>query len=419
MAAAIKKKIGKATVDALKPDAEAYVAWDTEISGFGVRAYPSARKVYILKYRVGGGRAGKVRWATVGTHGNITPDQARSIARQWAAEVAQGGDPASTRDEARKAPTMSELLDRYLADHVRVHNKPSTQVQVTDLVERLLRPRLGKLKVAAVSRAEVSQFHISLKATPTTANRAVSALSKAFSLAEVWGYRPDHSNPCYRLKRYKEVARDRYLSAEEFSALGAVLSRAEHETLTFRTKAGRTHRIRANPEAVRAIRLMIFTGMRTGEVRQLRWEHLNLSKGVANLPDSKSDKKVVQLPSPAIETIEMADRPKSGKGFVIRGGRSRDPETALVNIKDTWRAVRILAGIPDVRPHDLRHAFASVAANDGTSLLMIGSMLGHSEARTTLRYAHLANAPLKEVANKAALRIAEDMRRPMPKGREK
>lgn len=403
------KRINKSGVDALKPQTARFVSWDTEIPGFGVRVYPTGQKVYLLKYRVGGGRAARIRWALIGKHGSVTPDQARDIARRWAAEVADGGDPAGVREEQRKAPTLSALLDKYLAEHVKVRNKPSTQAQVTDMVERVIRPFLGKFKVAEVSRPDVARFHSSLSDRPTTANRALAVLSKAFSLAEVWGFRPDNSNPCRRVERFKETSRERFLSAKEFSVLGAVLARADYETLSITGPDGEPKVVRANPEAVRAIRLMILTGMRGGEVKALRWEHLDLDRGVANLPDSKTGKKVVQLPPPAIEVIKAVARPETGKGFVIRGGKNKEPDRALVNVKDTWSAVRQVAGLADVRPHDLRHAFASVAVTGGASLPIIGALLGHSEAKTTQRYAHLANDPLRLAAGWVAENISAAM----------
>lgn len=407
-----KVKITKRVVDALKTGPERFMVWDSEISGFGLRVSPADRKVYLLKYRVGGGRTGRVRWATIGTHGNLTPDQAREIARRWTAEVAEGGDPAGVREEQRKAPTVSDLLDRYLKDHVTVRNKAKTVVGVTDLVNRIIRPKLGKLKVADVSRADVSRFHSGLSKTPTTANRALAALSKAFSLAEVWGYRDDHTNPCHRVQRFEERARERFLSAEEFGALGAALSRAEREPLKVVDKAGKEKTITANPEAVRAIRLLIFTGARVGEILGLRWEYLDLEAGLASLPDSKTGKKVVQLAQAALEVLAGAERPETGKGFVIRGGSGKDPEIALVNIKDPWGAIRSAAGLGDVRLHDLRHAFASVAVAGGMSLPMIGALLGHREAKTTQRYAHLANDPQKAAAGQIAGRISEAMNGP-------
>ena len=405
------RKIGKRLVDALKPRDSPFLAWDSEIPGFGVRVYPSGRKVYLLKYRIDGGRTGRARWATIGAHGSLTPDQARDTARQWAAEVAQGGDPAGVREEKRKAPTVSDLLDLYLKDHVRIRNKPSTQAQVTDIVERLVRPALGRFKVAEISRADVARFHSGLSTTPVTANRCLAALSKAFSLAEVWGFRPDHSNPCYRVERFKEKPRKRYLSTNEFVILGETLSRAEREALVFTGRDGKSKTVQANPEAVRAIRLMIFTGMRKGEVLGLRWEYLDMENGIANLPDSKTGTKAVQLPAPALDVIAACDRPRSGRGFVIRGGKDKNPEVALVNVKDNWGAIRTIAGIPDVRPHDLRHSFASVAVSGGASLPIIGALLGQSEAKTTQRYAHLANDPLRETADRVAKDIASTMHR--------
>lgn len=406
----LSRKLGKAVVDAQKPSDIPYIVWDSEIAGFGVRVYPSGRKVFVYKYRVGGGRSGRIRWVTVGVYGSLTPEQARSIAQTWSAEVRLGGDPAAAREQVRKAPTVSDLLDRYLDEHVKVRNKAKTQNQVIDLVERLIRPALGKSKVSDVSRSDIASFHSSRAATPVTANRALSILSKMFNLAEVWGLRPEHSNPCHRVEKFKEAARNRFLTTEEFAALGETLDRAERDTLSFTGRDGRARSTRANPEAVRAIRLMLFTGMRVGEVRSLRWEHLDLERRVANLPDSKTGAKVVQLPLPALEVIVTAERPASGRGFVVRGGNGKDPETPLVNIKDTWGAIRAVAGIPDVRPHDLRHAFASVGAAGGASLPVIGGLLGHSEARTTQRYAHLANDPLLQAADTIASKIAGQLR---------
>lgn len=321
----------------------------------------------------------------------------------------KGGDPAGIRAEQRKAATVSVLLDSYLKDHVMVRNKPSTQAQVTDLVERLIRPALGRFKEAEVSRTDVARFHSGLSASPVTANRSLAALSKACSLAEVRGFRPDHSNPCHRVERFKETSRTRFLSIEEFGTLGAVLGRAEPEALVIRGRDGKPKTGRANPEAIRAIRLMIFTGMRVGEVRGLRWEHLDLEAGVANLSDSKTGKKVMQLPPPALEVIAGGECPDSRKGFVIRGGKDKDPEAALVNVKDTWGAIRTVAEIADVRPHDLRHASASVAASGDASLPIIGALLGHSEAKTTQRHANLANDPLRQAAGRVAARIADAM----------
>lgn len=405
-------KIGKRTVDALKAGPERFTAWDTDIAGFGVRVSTTGRKTYILKYRVGGGRAGRMRLATIGNHGTLTPDQARDTAKLWAAEVAAGGDPAGVRLDKRNAPTVNELLDSYLSAHAGKKNKASTEANARRLVEKVIKPALGKLKAADVTLADVDRFHAARSATPYVANRALAVLSKAFTLAETWGMRPPQSNPCRMVERFEEKARERYLTAAEFAALGAALGRAERGELTLKNDKGEEEAVHVNAQAVRAIRLLILTGARVGEILSLRWEHIDFAAGRANLPDSKTGKKPLQLPAPALEVLAGADRPESGRGFVIRGGAGDDPEVALVNVKDSWARVRLAAGLADVRLHDLRHAFASVAVAGGMSLVMLGALLGHRETRTTQRYAHLADDPQKAAAGLVAGRIAEAMTPP-------
>lgn len=369
-------------------------------------------KSYVFKYRVGGGRSGRVRWGLIGQHGSLTPDQARDIARRWAADIAQGGDPAGAKEDRRNAPTVAALMQRYLTDHAAKKNKPSTEKYARRLVEKIIVPALGKLKVADVTRADVDRLHSGLSDTPYDANRALAALSKAFNLAEVWGMRPDGSNPVSKVERFEENARERFLSQKEFAALGDALARAENGPLTILGKDGMPRTLRCNPEVLRAIRLAIFTGARIGEILGLRWEMVDIEAGRANLPDSKTGKKTVQLPAPALEILAGANRPVNGRGFVIRGGDGSDPENSLVNYKDTWAAVRQVAGLSDVRPHDLRHAFASVTVTGGLSLVMVGKLLGHTEAKTTQRYAHLANDPQQAAAAQVAGRISDAMKGP-------
>ena len=248
-----KVKLTKRTVDALKPSDKRFVVWDSEISGFGVRVAPSGRKTYVLKYRVGGGRSGRVRWAVIGPHGTLTPDQARETARRWASDVAAGGDPAGARAEWRNAPTVNELLDLYLSDHVGKKNKGSTAKNAAMLVDNLIRPALGRLKVADVTVGDVARFHNANARTPYQANRALSALSKAFALAEVWGMRPDGSNPCPKVERFKEQSRERYLSGAEFQRLGEVLAQAQREPLRIEGADGRERLTRVNHQAIRAM----------------------------------------------------------------------------------------------------------------------------------------------------------------------
>lgn len=399
-------KIGKRTVDALKATGARYVAWDTELPGFGVRVGPSGGKSYVLKYRVGGGRTGRVRWGVVGQHGSLTPDQAREIAQRWAVEVAAGGDPAGDKLDKRRAPTVAELLGQYLERHVRMRNKPSTVAYVTDLVRRVIgKDALVKLKVSDATSADVARFHARLANTPTTANRALAALSKAFALAETWGYRERHTNPCGEVGRYREQARERFLSPGEFAALGDVLGKAERGNLLIR-EGNQERTVHISVWAAAAIRLLIFTGARRGEILGLRWEWIDWQAGRANLPDSKNGRKPIMLPPAALEVLRGLDMPPDGKGYVIRGGNYSEPNVPLVNLKDPWGAIRQAAGLADVRIHDLRHSFASVMAAGGASLLMIGALLGHRDVKTTARYAHLATDPLRAAADQVGSVLA-------------
>lgn len=391
-------KITKRTVDALKVETERYVVWDTEVAGFGVRVGPSG-KVYVFRYRVGGGRAGRVRLGTLGRHGALTPDQARAIARDWAAQVAAGGDPAGEKIGKRLAPTVAELMAEYLRRHVELQNKLSTRAYVTDIVNRIVLPgALSRLKVTDATEADVARFLGRLVDTPTTANRVRSALSTAFSLAETWGYRPRGTNPVSPVQKLRETARERFLSPAEFAALGEALAKAERGELT-ETVDGVTRTVFVSRWAAAAIRLLIFTGARRGEVLGLRWEWIAWDAGRADLPDSKTGRKTLMLPPAALEVLRGLERPASGRGFVIRGGDYSDPERPLVNLKDPWGVVRRAAGIPDVRLHDLRHSFASTMVAGGASLPVIGALLGHRDVKTTARYAHLASDPLKAAAD--------------------
>jgi integrase len=407
-----KIKISKRTVDALKATGARYVAWDTDLSGFGVRVGPTGGKTYVLKYRVGGGRSGRVRWGVIGQHGALTPEQARDTAQRWASEVAAGGDPSGDKIDKRIAPTVAELMAQYIAAHVEVRNKPNTVAFVKDIVERVIcKDALAKLKVSDVTGADLARFHARMAKTPTMANRARSALSKAFNLAEVWGYRPRHTNPCVEVQKYRETARDRFLSAAEFAALGDALAKAEAGTLTIEEN-GKPKVVRLSKSAVAAIRLLIFTGARRGEILGLRWEWIDWEAGRANLPDSKTGKKPLMLPPAALEVLRGLGMPDNGKGFVIRGGNYSDPETPLVNLKDPWGIIRQAAGLPDVRPHDLRHSFASVMIAGGASLPVIGALLGHRDVKTTQRYAHLSTDPLKAAADHVGGMIASHMKGP-------
>jgi integrase len=382
-------KITKRVVDGIHPEARDVFIWDSELKGFGVRVKPSGTRSYLVQYRNAHGRS---RRLTIGTHGRLTAEEARKRARAILADVDKGGDPAEAREAYRKAPTMAELADRYIAEHV-PRMKPRSATEERRMIGRRVLPALGPRKVADVTRADVVKLHHSLRAAPIQANRVIGLLTRMLNVAEKWGIRPDGSNPCRHVERFKEAKRERYLTADELARLGDVLAEAERTATEL-------------PSVVAAIRLLVLTGCRLSEVLTLKWEHVDFAAACLRLPESKTGAKTVHLSAPAASLLAAVVR-EEGSPWVIQGARHGQH---LVNLGNAWRRIRKAAGIPDVRLHDLRHSFASVAVGLGEGLPMIGKLLGHSQVQTTARYAHLAADPVKAATERVGAAIDGMMR---------
>ena len=383
-------KLTKRLVEGIEPQAQVIVVWDSKIPGFGVRVRPSGRRVYILKYR---NRQGRQRKPNIGLHGVFTVDEARKLAGQWLRDVGHGLDPAAARQADRKMPAVKALAERYLTDHAEVRKRPSSVANDRRLIEKRVLPAIGSVGVNAVTRTDIDRLHQSLRKTPYEANRTLALLSKMFNLAELWGLRPDGSNPCRHIKRFKEQKRERFLSADELGRLGEVLVEAEKAQAEL-------------PSVMSCIWLLIFTGCRLSEILTLRWDDVDFEAQCLRLPMSKTGSKVVHLGAPALEVLAGIDRVE-GNPYVIVGQKAR---THLVNMQKPWRRIRKRAGLDDVRLHDLRHTFASFGAGAGLSLPIIGKMLGHTQPQTTQRYAHLAPDPVKQAVVEVSATIAAAMR---------
>lgn len=219
-------------------------------------------------------------------------------------------------------------------------------------------------------------------------SRVLSVLSKALNLAELWGYRPNHSNPCLHVKKYKENKRERFLNQDEINRLIVVLTEEEAQNSS-------------NPWPIHAIRLLLLTGCRLNEILTLKWEEVDVDNQCLRLRDSKTGKKLVYLSSAAIELFNAIPRTE-GNPFVICGGKEG---AHLINLQKPWRRIRARVGLDDVRIHDLRHTFASIAASNGLSLPIIGALLGHKQTQTTARYAHLLGQLLIEASEKIGGKI--------------
>jgi integrase len=317
---------------------------------------------------------------TIGKHGAPwTPEEARKEAKVILGKVHHGLDPAMARDSRKVAPTVKDLIEKFKAEHIDTKLKGSTADEYRRILEKDVEPELGFMLAMEINASHIAKLHHTMRDTPRKANFTLAVLSKMFNLAELWGFREQRTNPCQHLHRYKENHRERYLSSDELQSLEVALVEAERS-------------LSATIYAVAAIRLLLLTGARLNEIVSLRWEDVDLEAGLLRLPDSKTGAKVILLNQPAQALLRELPRAE-GNPFVIVG---EVKNAHLVNLQKPWRRIRAAAGLPEVRIHDLRHTFASVAVNAGASLPMIGALLGHKQVSTTQRYAHLAMDPLRQ-----------------------
>ncbi len=384
-------RISGRTVAALAVEKDT-VFWDSELSGFGVRVYPTGSKFYVVQTRADG-KAGKR--VTVGRHGVLTADEARRRAALIISRIKAGEKPVAEPMEAglEDCPTFGELAREWLEKHVDPRCKPKTREMYRLMVERHLVPAFGQERALSIGRARVVALHHSMRATPAMANQVVNALSRIWRLAEDNGQLPEGRNPCRTIVKYKKRKRERFLSEEEFGRLGKALAEVE---------AGNRKGI--SRHAIAAIRLLLLTGCRKSEILTLKWEEVDLEAGVLNLPDSKTGKRTIPLSPEAVKVLSGILR-IDGNPWVFPGKAEGKPRRSL---QAPWKIICERAGIQDMRIHDCRHSFASRALALGESLPAIGKLLGHSQVETTARYAHLAQDSVREAAVRISDSIASD-----------
>jgi integrase len=422
----MRKMIGLREVRALAPG---QTIWDAAVTGFVARRQKSEAVAYLVFYRT---REGRQRWHTIGRHGAPwTPETARQQARHILGEVVTGADPAAEKRARRKATTVAELCDAYLADaeagRLLTRGKPknaSTLAVDRGRIERHIKPLLGGLAVAAVTREDVERFlHdvaegktagksktakkrglARVTGGRTAATRAVGLLGGIFTYAMRQRMRAD--NPAHGIERFADEQRDRRLSDDEYAALGEALRRAEATGMW--------------PAAVAATRFLVLTGWRTGEAMGLRWSELDLARRTARLVDDtrtgrsvKTGRSIRPLSHAACDVLGTL--PRMGNELVFpatRGG----PET-MQHFKKFWPRIAKLGGLPaDVTPHVLRHSFTSLAADLGYSEPAIAALVGHKGRSVTSRYVHSADSVLLAAADAVADRTFELMGEKGPAG---
>jgi integrase len=380
------EKITKRLVDAAASGLRDRFIWVRELKGFGLKVTPAGAKVYVLQYRC----KSKLRRYTIGRHGSPwTAEEARSEAIRLLSLVVRGIDPADAKQDDRADITFAAFAERYLSEHADLHKKKRSAALDRQLLRSHILPAIGGRRLTQVSRSDIARMHRRLVETPIAANRALNLASAMLTRAEGWGLRPEGSNPCRRIEKFRERSRERFLGEAELARLGAALAAVE--------------RIDSPPlAAIAAIRLLILTGARKSEVLTLEWRSVRLDRLLLELPDSKTGAKVIYLNAPAAQLLSNLPRIE-GNPYVLPGERAG---AHIVAIEKTWRRVRAAAGLEDVRLHDLRHSYAAVGAAAGFSLPLIGALLGHSEVATTQRYAHLADDPVRRANEAIGARIA-------------
>ncbi len=403
------RQLTKSVVDRLEPGS---TVWDQEVRGFGVRRQVRDA-VFVLKTRVGG----RQRFITIGRHGSPwTVETARTKARSLMGAVADGRDPAGEPEARRGSLTVKNLADLFMTEHVRQKRKPTTAASYGHILDVYVVPAIGHRRASDVTHGDVAKLHSGMHQTPYQANRALAVIGAMFSWAEKRGLVPEGFNPAKRVENFREHRRERFLTTAELERLGAAIREAETVGIPWEPNPEKkvkhapkqNRRSIISPYAAAAIRLLLFTGARLREVLHLRWKDVDLERGLLLLPDSKTGRKATVLNAPALQVLAGIERLGA---YVIAGA---DPDQPRSDLKRSWELVSKRAGLEDVRIHDLRHSFASFGASGGAGLPIIGKLLGHTQASTTQRYAHLADDPVRRASEKIGAEIAAALGDPIP-----
>lgn len=369
-------KITKRFVENIVPDSENTLKyWDAELKGFGIVILPSGRRTYCIQYR----NADRIKKRLkIGVHGQITTEEARVLAKKYLGQVAHGEDPMEQKKTEGTLPRMKELAVQYFERHA---DRKRTKSQKEDraMMNQFILSSFGEKRVAHMTLHEIQSLHLKLKGTPYRANRVLALLSKMFSLAISWGWRSD--NPVLGIERYPEEKRDRWLNDEELQRLWCVLEAYPRHLTSY------------------VFKFLILTGARKNEVLQATWDQFDFEKGVWTKPahlTKQKKKEHLPLSDKALEMLQTI------KTLIIQDSRYLFPGKVdgqpLQEIKTFWKRILKEAKLENVRIHDLRHTHASHLVSSGLSLSVVGKLLGHTQASTTQRYAHLADEPLRQAA---------------------
>lgn len=386
--------------------------FDEEVHGFALRVYRSGSKAFTLDYR----SSGRPRRYTIGRYPDWTTTAARNRARELRREIEGGADPLGRRETDRAAPTVSDLIDRYEKEHLPRLTSERHKSDQKSMLRKLVEPAWGRMRVDEVTASDVEALLAKVaegrarpakkkdgrkkplrpaRPTPVRANRCGEIIRKAFGLAVKWGWCSD--NPASGFYRRLETEREVFLVPAQINRLAAVLEEEEDQ------------------RGADIVRMLLLTGARVGEVRCAKFDQFNLDLLIWAKPAATvKQRRIHRLPiSEATAVLVRHRRAVVGREgiWLFPGDVEGQP---VQDMRWFWRRVQKKAGI-DLTMRDLRHTFASLLVSGGASLEMIGKLLGHSQTRTTLRYAHLMDSPLRHgvdavasVVSPKSIRLVQD-----------
>ena len=371
-----------------KPRATAWVLWDAKLRGFGVRVFPGGSKAYLVKYRT---TDGKQKWFTIARVGEIRLEEARKRAGRALADARDGADPAEQRQERRLAPTVAEgiakFFDEFAPRRVELGRmSPRTVREYRHQAERYILPAFGNVKVADVTRRHVERMVDPLP--NATRNRVLALTSRLFTLFARWDWRAQNSNPAQGIERAREDARDRTLAPSELAALAGALSGLEDRF----------------PASVAAIRLAAVTGLRIGEVLAIRWEDIDFEGGRLTMPETKTGRRVHDLPAAALQVLSALPRLNS---WTFTTGS--DAAITYRTVRKHFAEAAKDAGLSDVRLHDLRRTVMTAAAAAGVGTHVLRDLLGHKTTAMADRYIRSVGNPVRDAREQVGATMAAMM----------
>ncbi|WP_426746776.1 tyrosine-type recombinase/integrase [Enterobacter cloacae complex sp. 372A7] len=382
-----KIKLTKSAVDAAQPQAEAVELRDTLVPGFLCKITPAGRKVFMLQYRT---NAGERRKPSLGLYGELTVEQARSLAQEWLAQVRRGGDPAAEKAEARQAPTVKELCTKFMEDYSKKRNKLSTQAGYQAVINRNIIPLLGRKKVQDVKRPEIAGLMEKLSYKQTEANKVFSVLRKMFNMAEVWGYRPDGTNPCRHVPMFPAGKSTHLISDEEMGNLFRQLDKIESEGLE-------------NYVIPLGIRLQFEFAGRRSEIIALEWNWVDLQNRRVVWPDNKTGGMSKPMSEEAYRLLSTAPR-QEGSRYVLPSPSHAGKHLTTGEYYGGWSRALKAAGATHVGTHGIRHRSATDIANSGIPVKVGMALTAHKTVVMFMRYVHTEDKPVREAAELVANR---------------